>query len=162
MTTETLDPNSADAPVGEAPRQIKSADELPPEEKDAMFAAISAWNNVAKKLAPLIAEEKELRKALFSKYFTAPREGTNAITLGFGKELKAKYPINRKINEEALDAASVNKLITPELLHEVIKYKPSLSVGAYKDLTDDQKKLFADIITEEPGTPALEIFTPKR
>lgn len=161
MTIETVETTTVD-PVGTKAPQIKSADELDDDAKAALFEEISEWNNVAKKLAPLVAQEKALRKKLFEKYFTNPREGTNAITLGFGKELKLKHTINRKLDEAALDAAAVQKLIDPDLVSEVVKYKPSVSVSGWKALTDEQRAKFKDIVTEEPGSPALEIFTPKR
>lgn len=157
--TETID---ADAPVGEKKPQIKSADELDAEAKQVLYDEISAWKKVTDKLAPLIAEEKKLREELAKKYFTDPREGTNKITLGFGKELKLKHGIKRELDEAALDAASVQRLIDPDLVSKVINYKPAVSVTGWKSFTDEQRALFKDIITEKPSFPSLELFTPKR
>jgi len=138
------------------------ATDLTEEEKQALYDEVSAWKKITDKIAPLVAEEKELRKKLCEKWFKSPREGTNKIVLGFGKELKMTYMITRKLDEAALDAASLAKLIDPELVGQVVKYKPSVSVSGWKELSPDQRSKFKDIITEEPGSPQLKIETPKR
>lgn len=131
-------------------------------QKQELYDEVTAWNKLVQKIAPLVAEEKELRKKLCSKWFEDPREGTNKIVLGFGKELKMTYTITRKLDEAALDAASLAKLIDPELVGQVVKYKPAVSVTGWKELSADQRAKFKDIITEEPGSPQLKIETPKR
>lgn len=132
------------------------------EQKKVLYDAIDAWHKKSAELAKCIADEKVLRQALCDTYFPTPREGTNKMLIGFGMELKMDFRINRKIDEVALDAAIAGKMINPDTITECIKYKPTLSATGWKALDDDDRKLFADIVTETPGTPGLELFKPKQ
>lgn len=151
-----------------AKKPVLSAKALSEEEQAAFYATLSEWKKAKDKAAEYAAKELELRNALVAKYFPNGTEGTNTMTLDYGKALKADIKVNRSV-----DRAQLNALLEIErpkgeesnilpLLDEVISYDPKVSVSAWKELAPEDKLLLADIITEKPGTPSLSIETPKR
>lgn len=126
-----------------------------------LYSKLDEWHTISKEMARLSDREKELRKDLAS-YFRDPKEGTNTALLGFGRQLKMQHRINRKIDEANLDAAISTGVLKSDIVNDVIVYKPNLSVSGWKALSPENRILFGDIITEEPGTPGLEIVVPKR
>lgn len=157
----------------------KTVKTMTQEEKTQFYADISTWHNLTNKIAELGAQEKDLRAKL-AKYYDNPTEGVNKIVLEFGKELQLTHKINRSVEESELDALRLamqaeadkqraeNNLgnghadYVLSLIDRVFRYKPSLSVKEWKDLSTDDRKLFGEIVTEKPGTPALAIATPKK
>jgi len=135
---------------------------MTPEQIETLYAEIDVWNKVTKELADLVQREKELRQQFADKYFATASEGTNKLPVGHGFELQLDMRINRKVNESALDMAIQGKLLTAEEVDAVIKYKPEVSVGAYKKLPKEARDKFGDIITETPGTPGLKLHKPVR
>lgn len=111
------------------------------------------WIEIKNKLAELKREELELRneiidaftdKNTYSEGTLKFNEGEYNLTIGIG--------INRRIDESVLDN------IYDDLTEEekaVIKFKPSLVMKEYKNLSGDEK-LFEAII-ERPSQPTLKI-----
>lgn len=129
-----------------------------------LYDKLDVWKAIADQIAPLAEREVALRKELVDTYFmgkAGQKEGTNHIELGFGKTLTADVRINRKIDEGQLDAARNAGLIDAATIEEIIAYKPTLKVGAWKDAEYKIKLAFGNIVTETPGTPGLEIKTKK-
>jgi hypothetical protein len=116
-----------------------------------------------------------MRLKIADTYFKGAEEGTNTIILDYGKELKLDVRITRKLDKpemEAAHAASVNAaaaggpvpdgVIPLEAWEGLINYDPKVSVSTWKALPKETKLYFGNIITEEPGTPGLNIHTPKK
>jgi hypothetical protein len=122
---------------------------------------LNEWWLTTQELKFVKAAESALRKDVFEKAFPKPVEGTNKINLGSGWQLKATYGYNRKVITDVLfeNTEQLIKLEVP--IDMLIRYKPEISVTIYKLLTDEQKKLFDQCITVTPGSPALELVTPK-
>ena len=129
-----------------------------------------------------------MRKEAFELLFPAPKEGTNTVELANGWQLKATYPIDRKV-----DAALVQQLrglrlgdLPQELLvklcvdlgtvtsdtpvlealrlnvDELLNYEPKLVVKPYRQLTAEQTLLFDRCLDSKPGSISLEISQPKK
>lgn len=125
-------------------------------------ADLSAWYEMSQQLKTLRAKEMLLRKKIFDNAFPDPKEGTNNFELADGYMLKGKYELNRDIDQGALDALKDTlreKGINPDVL---VKYKPSLSIREYRQLTEEEHKLFDQCLIVKPGSPSLEIVLPKR
>lgn len=130
------------------------------------------WYRVQEELRKLKAQEILLRTKLFKHHFKDPKEGTNSLELDplliaaglppDGMVLKATHVINRSVDEAALN------VLTPVLdekkipVAKLIKRKPELVKSEYNELTDDEKKLFDQVLVIKPGTPSLEVVLPKK
>lgn len=125
-------------------------------------AEINEWFALTEELAEKKEREMVLRKKIFGFFIQQPEEGVNSVPMSDGWVMKGTYKIDRKVKEELL-AANAEELKNAKLpMKELIKLKPSLSVTAYKKLTDDQKKIFDKVLEIKPGAPTLEIVKPKR
>lgn len=117
------------------------------------------WTEAKESSAYWKDREAALRKEVFSTFFEEPKEGVNKLELEGGWTLKADYKYNRTVDKAALPAVleQLDKGITDRL----IKYKPELSITEYKRLTEDQRVILAEAITEKPGSPSITIIPPK-
>jgi len=148
-------------------RATPSVENFDHERKEKFYADLQKWYDTSEKAAVLREQEMELRKALVTEYMPDAKEGTNTLGLGFGKVLKVTVPVTRAVDDAQLDAlkkvaAAEGRVSVLALCDVIFNYRPSLAVGEWKDLTDDERKLFADVVTEKPGAPGVKIETPKR
>lgn len=124
---------------------------------------LNAWSTMTQQLSALKSAEMLLRVKIFKGLFPNPVEGTNSVPLGTeGWEVKAKYPINRKIDVALLTAMAPQLREAGIVLQDVIRTTPELVIGEYRKLTEAQHKLFDQAMDIKPGSPALEIVLPKR
>lgn len=132
---------------------------------EADLGLVEAWNrakeNVSIIAKPLVEKEMVLRRAVAVAAFADPKEGTNKVDLPNNWQLKLTHPIDRRvleaeldINIEQLKAAGIN-------VDEVVRWKPELNTKAYRELTDEQRKLLDTVLNIKPGTPSLELVPPK-
>jgi len=132
------------------------SNELDPEKLTRVQSLLNEWHTAAAELSTLKIREEQLRRAIFAEAFEQPVPGPgNKVKIGHGMALVAKLPINYRIDQPALEAMRNENTIP--LIEAVIAYKPSVREGAFKDLSKDERLLFADVITESPGLPSLEI-----
>lgn len=157
-----------------AKKPIMIVAKLPELEQATFFTTLDNWYKANEAAAAASAAEKLAREAL-TPYFASATEGTNTIELGFGKQLKVECRINRTIDPAQLSAlqdfakdeadqspeAIALRAQTKALLEELIRYKPDLSVTAFKALDADQKKIVGDLVTEKLGSYGVSIHTPK-
>jgi len=125
-------------------------------------ADLSTWYNLQLELKRIKAAEILLRTKIFNSIFTKPKEGTNSFELSEGYVLKGKYTLNREIDIgtfQALRQQFEEAGIYPDSL---IKWEPDLKIKEYRELTEEQMKLFDQCLIIKPGSPALEIVLPKR
>lgn len=121
------------------------------------------WWAASQALDALKVRELALRVELFKRQFPSPVEGSaeNKVPLGGGYILQADHKINRNVDEAVVSALMKGDNTRP-LAEKVFRYKPELVLKAFRDLSDEEKKIVADAVTEKPGTPALKIVLPKR
>ncbi len=100
-------------------------------------------------------EELTLRKKIFEGNFKNPVAGMNKLKIGHGMALIGDYRLNYTIDKAVLEES--RGFIPAALLDEIISYRPEVKGGAFRKLSADDKKHFAAIITEKPGTPGLEL-----
>jgi hypothetical protein len=130
---------------------------------------LAEWYKAQKDLAFLKAREAQLRSIIFKNKFPNPVEGTNTVALDDGTSavIKATHVINRNVDIGSLDALRAAQQQEgyngPKVnLDEVIRWKPELSVTAYKALTAEEQMFVDQALIVKPGSPQLEITIPKR
>jgi len=149
-----------------AKKPALSAQSLDETRRNELYKLLGDWHTAQAKSAAWRAKELELRGKI-AEFFAGATEGTNSMTLDYGKVLKLNVKVNRSIVPEQLEAlknlaiAGKNDNIL-KLLDTVVKYKPDLVTGEWKKLGKDDIALLADVVTERPGTPELSIETPAR
>jgi hypothetical protein len=125
-------------------------------------ADLAAWYEMQDKLKALKASEMLLRTKIFKHYFPVPKEGTNTAPLDNGWVIKGVYKISREPDPALLAAfaASLREQgINPDTL---VKYKPELITKTYRELTEEQVKLFDRVLVVKPSAPSLEIVLPAK
>lgn len=115
---------------------------------------------VVQEAKPLTDAELALRKELASYYQPdGHAEGTINIELGGGWSLKCVYGLDRKFDEQAMEAVFAQ--LPPEIQRTVIKWEPKVAVTGYKQLTADNQKLVDQCVVAKPKAPTLELVPPK-
>lgn len=122
---------------------------------------LEQWFEVSNQLQALKEKEMSLRKSIFKLAFPAPKEGTNILSLGDGYDLKGVHKINRKIDEAALHAGKDTFESENIVLDRLVRFKPELSTGEYKKLTDAQRHCFDFCLVATEGSPSIEIVKSK-
>lgn len=134
-------------------------------DNDLFLTKLKRWSELKEKIAevctPLVTEEMELRKEIFSMAFPSPKEGTNNSELQGKWILKGTYKLDRKIDEAALPAV-LEQLRKQNVVTELlVKYEPKLSATNYKALSIENQRIFDQAMTIKPASPTLELIPPK-
>lgn len=128
---------------------------------------LEEWHKHVAIVAESNALEKELRAKLVEIAFDGKPEigAANKVDIGHGCILQCTQPQTLKLDQEALVVltSDVNNRdnIMP-LVDEIISYSPKASMTEWKRLSDEDRLLFHDVVTEHLGTPALKIVRPKQ
>lgn len=123
---------------------------------------VSQWFKVTENLKEFKAEESDLRRSIFEKCFTSPKEGTNKIPLQGGWQLEANVPYTRTVDKAvfmAIQQQLIQNGIKPDVLVEM---KPSLNLALYRKLSDEHKLMFNQCLTTKQGSPSFKIIEPKK
>jgi hypothetical protein len=135
---------------------------------------IAAWYKAKRELDALKAKEMLMRQHIFKAFFPTPKEGTNTVVLPDTYQLKGVHTINRKIVEEAMQALCYRPQLAegvfgPSKLEQagispttIIKWKPELAIGAYRELTEEQRHLVDQMLLIDAGSPQLKIEPPAK
>lgn len=135
---------------------------------------IGAWYTVKKELDALKAKEMLMRQHIFKTFFPTPKEGTNTVVLPDTFQLKGLHTINRKIVEEGMQALCYRPQLSegvfgPSKLEQagvspavIIKWKPELSIAAYRELTQEQQHLVDQMLLIDAGSPQLKVEPPAK
>jgi hypothetical protein len=119
------------------------------------------WYEAQDQLGKLKSKEMLLRNRIFGAYFPDPKEGTNNFNLDDGYVLKGGHTINRDVDIGAFTALREQLggvgIQNPD---DLIQFKPSLKLAKYRELTEEQRKLFDVCLIVKPGAPSLEIVLP--
>lgn len=130
-------------------------------------ALLMAWWEADKAAKIAKANEENLRYAVLPMMFPQPYVGTNNVELGGGYKLKAEYKQNYSIkkNEVTEDYSHVPAVLAklpPAVAARLVRWKPELSITAYKELTAEEQAIVNTIVTITDGKPTLEMITPKK
>lgn len=123
---------------------------------------LNEWYKLQEELKTIKEREMELRKKIFAFCFPSPVEGTNSFSIADGFVIKGKHTITREVQLELYDAAKERIREAGVILEELVKWKPTLVLSAYRKLTDDQRNAMDMCLQIKPGSPAIEIVKPKR
>lgn len=126
---------------------------------DAM-AQLPEWYEVQQKLKKLRAYEIQLRNKIFGVLFPNWVEGVNRIVLPDQYRLKAECELSRKVIEELLDSHKTAFRKAKIKSEELIEWKPHLILKGYRVLTEDQRKVFDEVLEIKESTPSLSIEPP--
>lgn len=122
---------------------------------------IMEWLKVKTELARVKAKEAVLRQKIIKTFFAKPKEGTNKFDLGNDYGLKYWHKLTREVDEAMLTnllPALKEKAIDVD---QLIERKPSLKIKNWRELNDEQHKIFDQCITTKPASGALEFTKPK-
>ena len=128
----------------------------------AYLGLLDAWEKSAQNLAIAKSQEISLRNAVYQFSFENPKEGTNSKPLHQGWLLKAKLPIDRKVDEAQISSVCELLAEVGGSLDAVVRFEPKLNVAVYKALPENQREIVDLMVTAKPGTPQLEIVLPKK
>lgn len=166
------------------------ADGALPDPKAVLELRLGDWFTLKARIEaeakPLIDAERSMRAELFGAFFPSPKEGANDYTLSTGHVLKGVYPIDRKVDpgivaalrtlrvgqlepamvqELHLDTAPPDQLVTEALrlnVDELLKWTPEVDTKVYRELTDEQRKVFDRCLTIKPGSLSMKIADPPK
>lgn len=113
---------------------------------------ISEWQTTKTQLAILQDKEKELRAEIIKRCFDDESEGTHRKGA-----LKARFGMTRTVNSDDLLRLQDEFLASGIPLGEVVVFKPSLNLKAYRALTVDQQRSFDRCLVVKPSLPTLEV-----
>lgn len=118
---------------------------------------IKEWNQLRVRLEADAAREKELREIIANKFCPSREEGANKLLTTDGFEVTVTQHINRTLDVAALD--SVMEQVPKHYRQPgvLIDWKPALVLKAYRELPPEVMRVFAQVVTEKPGLPSLEI-----
>lgn len=107
--------------------------------------------------------EKALREQIFHMCFPTPLPGTkdNKLKLPLGHTLVGDYRLNYSVDRAALETLRGDAAALP-IIEQIVTYRPEVSGSKFRSLTDNEKAVAAQFVTEKPGTPGLEIKIYKR
>lgn len=125
-------------------------------------ADMAEWQRLNALLRVTKASEMLLRQKIFKNFFPDPKEGTNTAPLAEGWVIKGKHTVTREYDEGLLQAMGEQLYNAGIPVASLVKWKPSLVVAPYRELTDEQRALFDQVLLIKPGSPALEIVLPAK
>lgn len=124
--------------------------------------ALTMWENAKAILNKVKTFEMEMRKAIVydGGFFTEDKtSGTEHITLGGGYSLTSVKKENYNLDSNKVEAALTN--FSDDLAELLVSWKATLSVSAYKKLTEPQQAFFNDCLEITNGAPTLEVKATK-
>jgi hypothetical protein len=130
---------------------------------------LKEWYTLKKDMDEMKNKEIVLRQFIFAGLFPNPEEGTNSLPVedGTGAVVKGVHTINRAVQVELLEELKKVQAMPdsnqPKLdLEKLVRWKPEVSIKEYRQLTDEQRLLFDQVLVIKPGMPGLDIVIPKR
>ena len=127
-----------------------------------ILATVLDWAKAKADLAVLKPREMELRLQVVEAVFGKPGRGTTRHELGQGRTLKVEVSPQAKIDQKALPGC-IEKLKATGPVGELkadrlFSFKAELRMGEWKQLTDEERELFAGAVTIDDATPSLELL----
>lgn len=126
---------------------------------------IAEWVRLKAQLDSVKASEMLMRKRIFGAFFPDPREGSNNFVLPDERKLTATHVIDRQIDPAALQVYGKKwqdeKNPLAAMGSTLIKWEPKLVIKPYRELTDENRKEFDNVLTIKPGSPQLKLTEAK-
>lgn len=122
---------------------------------------LQEYLRVNKEAGILADKAKKLRLEIAKLAFPNPREGSNTLALGNGYKLKVEHKINRRIDVAALTMFKDTFEGADIKVDDLVRYKPELTVGNFKKLSEEKQRIFGQCLTITEGTPTVELVEPK-
>lgn len=144
---------------------VQTYKNVTPQQRDTL---IQQWQAMASQLETVKEAEANLRVAVAIACFgdCSQYEGTKALSLGMGYEIKGVFKMNYNVKPGDNLKSAMNLICeTPEgkvIAGRLLSWKPSLKVSEYRLLTPIQKAAFDKALTVSPGAPSLELIEPKK
>jgi hypothetical protein len=123
---------------------------------------IAAWFKAAEELKHARAKEILLRNRIARHFFPEAKEGTNTHVLPDGYQLKWVHKIDRNIDVGPYTVLRDQMLAAKIALDSVVLWKPDLAIKEYRELTEEQMKLFDQCLVIKPSQGALSIAAPPK
>ena len=108
-------------------------------------------------LKPHIEQEQILRAEVFKLVFPSPKEGKNSLTLEDGSVLQADYQMTRSLDEAALPAVIPILREAGVRVEELVLWKPTVSLTAYRGLPEELKRIFDQAMETKPKAVTMTI-----
>lgn len=136
-------------------------------------AVLLEWRKAQETLEIVKSRELKLRLAVFEIKVPSPVNGVNNVPLGEGWLLKATAKLNYTLDKDQTKIEAVLSEIEAcgnegkFLAERLISWNPSLAVSEYNKLDTESanhrkiKQLIDSVLTSKPGTPSLELKSPK-
>jgi hypothetical protein len=114
-------------------------------------------------IKPIVEEERKLRDLVMMTLWPDKtlKEGTNYYDLPHGWRIKGVHKLDRKIDRAPLPAVKIQLRemgVNPDVLIEDI---PELCLKPYRQLTEEQRVVFDQVLIIKPSAPTLELVPPK-
>ena len=114
---------------------------------------LQEWVDTQQMMRQIKLEEMELRKKLVQ--FLVPEAVVGVHTRGFNTIIvKATLKLNHKFDEQELEEHYDD---LSDLEKEAVKYKPSLSLSAYKKIPDELRQQLDEMLIVTPAAPTLSV-----
>lgn len=126
-----------------------------------MLNDINDWLILRQHLEEIKEKEMELRNRIAKALFPDPKEGANKNFVG-EYSLTLTHKLTRTIDEASLSSVVRTLHENGIPVDELINYKPSLVLSAYRKLEGERLKLFDNVLIIKPATPSLVIVEGKK
>ena len=140
----------------------KEPAELTPEQID----ALQSWSEKQGSLAAIKEDEMTLRLAAIKALPWAKPDkddGGQTLPLNSGWRVELKRVINYSVEDDTqkiMECLNEIGVLNPGLAAELIAWKPTLSVEAFKRCTNTEREILSRVITTKPGTPSFTLKAP--
>lgn len=122
-------------------------------------ARLMAWNDVKSLLSDVKKLEAALRKEMIESFFAKRVEGTNNVDLGKEWKVRCKQPVSRKLDPTQFDL--VFEHLPRGAKQKLIKFEPKLVLAEYNKLSDKDRAIFDEALTQKNGSATLDLVPPK-
>lgn len=125
---------------------------------------LQEWFGIGPKVKELQARESYLREKIVAFYFNGQvQEGVNRIDAPFDPswDIEVTGKLTRDIDPAALDSYRDELINACIDVQSLLNYKASLNTKAYKNLPEEQRQVFDNVLIIKQGKPSLK-FAPKK
>ena len=125
-------------------------------------ALVNEWADQKRALSAAKDLENHMRLGIVNTFFAkAKSEGSSTMKVADGRKIAATKVLNRTVDVELLQVMSKEFVEKGIPVDTLIKYRPEVVISVYRELTEEQRMFFDQVLTITDGTPQLELRTPK-
>lgn len=123
---------------------------------------LSRWKSAADQMVHWRETESKLRDEVIAAIFTPSKdEGSETVEIVPGWKAKATKKLDYKLKNDEGQVEALAAILDDQTKKQLIRWKPELSVSAYKQLDEATQQLFNGCLTIKPGKASLEIIEEK-